>query len=58
MKKFTQRFLRESKGVTAIEYGLIAGLIVLVISVAVGNIGTNLNTVLGDIANAIHAPAA
>ena len=58
MKKFTQRFLRDNKGVTAIEYGLIAGLIVLVIATSVGTIGTNLQTVLGDIAAKITAPAA
>jgi pilus assembly protein Flp/PilA len=37
MKKFTQRFLRDNKGVTAIEYGLIAGLIVVIIGAAVGD---------------------
>ncbi|CAE6738744.1 hypothetical protein R69619_02373 [Paraburkholderia nemoris] len=58
MKKFTQRFLRDNKGVTAIEYGLIAGLVVLVIAGSVTLIGTNLNTVLGDVANLIVAPQA
>ncbi|MFM0431743.1 Flp family type IVb pilin [Paraburkholderia aspalathi] len=58
MKKFTQRFLRDNKGVTAIEYGLIAGLVVLVIATAVTTIGTNLSTVLTDVANKIVAPAA
>ncbi|MFL9996357.1 Flp family type IVb pilin [Paraburkholderia sediminicola] len=53
MKKFTQRFLRDSKGVTAIEYGLIAGLVVLVIATAVGNIGTDLSTLLGAVATKI-----
>ncbi|AXL53395.1 pilus assembly protein [Paraburkholderia caffeinilytica] len=58
MKKFTQRFLRDSKGVTAIEYGLIAGLVVLVIATAVTSIGSNLSTVLTDVANKIVAPSA
>jgi pilus assembly protein Flp/PilA len=53
MKKFTQRFLRDSKGVTAIEYGLIAGLVVLVIAGAVTNIGNDLSTLLGDVATKI-----
>jgi pilus assembly protein Flp/PilA len=53
MKKFTQRFLRDNKGVTAIEYGLIAGLIVLVIATAVGTLGTNLNNVFTSISNKI-----
>lgn len=55
MNKFTKRFLRDSKGVTAIEYGLIAGLIVLVIATAVTNIGTNLESVLNTIASKIPA---
>jgi pilus assembly protein Flp/PilA len=41
MKKFTQRFLRDNKGVTAIEYGLIAGLIVVIIGAAVGDVGAD-----------------
>ncbi|SOE71860.1 Flp pilus assembly protein, pilin Flp [Burkholderia sp. OK233] len=57
MKKFTQRFLRDNKGVTAIEYGLIAGLVVLVIATAVTSLGTHISTVLQDVANLIVAPA-
>ena len=38
MKKFTQRFLRDNKGVTAIEYGLIAGLMAASLVIAVGSI--------------------
>ncbi|OLL32085.1 pilus assembly protein [Burkholderia sp. SRS-W-2-2016] len=53
MKKFTQRFLRDNKGVTAIEYGLIAGLIVLVIAGAVTTLGTNLTTVFDNLSNKI-----
>nr|WKF59352.1 hypothetical protein HUO10_003861 [Paraburkholderia busanensis] len=59
MKKFTQRFLRDNKGVTAIEYGLIAGLIVLVISVAVTNLGVGIEGVFNRVVAAIPAaPAA
>ncbi len=39
------RFVREEEGVTAIEYGLIAGLIAVVIMLTVGNIGTQLERV-------------
>ncbi|QQC64940.1 Flp family type IVb pilin [Paraburkholderia ginsengisoli] len=53
MKKFTQRFLRDNKGVTAIEYGLIAGLVVLVIAAAVGTLGTNISGVFNAVANKI-----
>jgi pilus assembly protein Flp/PilA len=53
MKKFTQRFLRDNKGVTAIEYGLIAGLVVLVIATAVGTLGSNISGVFDAVATAI-----
>jgi pilus assembly protein Flp/PilA len=46
MKKLMQgiaRFAREDDGVTAIEYGLIAALIAVVIITAVELVGTNLN---------------
>jgi pilus assembly protein Flp/PilA len=57
MKKFTQRFLSDNKGVTAIEYGLIAGLVVLVIVTAVTNLGTSVSTVLQQVADKITTPA-
>ena len=53
MKKFTQRFLRDNKGVTAIEYGLIAGLIVVIIAVAVGDVGNAVNTIFKNVKTAI-----
>jgi pilus assembly protein Flp/PilA len=40
-------------GVTALEYGLIAGLIAVVIMGAVGVLGTNLNTQFQSIAEAV-----
>ena len=48
-----KKFLREEDGVTAIEYGLIAALIAVVIIVAVRLIGTNLNTTFGSVAAAL-----
>lgn len=41
--KSIQKFLREEDGVTAIEYGLIAALIAVVIIAAVTVVGTQLN---------------
>ncbi len=46
-----QRFCKDEEGVTAIEYGLIASLIAVVIITAVGLIGTNLNTVFNFVAS-------
>jgi pilus assembly protein Flp/PilA len=50
MKKLIKRFLKEEDGVTAIEYGLIAALIAVVIIGAVALIGTRLNTTFGTVA--------
>lgn len=53
MSKFIQqaaRFVRDEEGVTAIEYGLIAALIAVVIIVAVTAVGTQLKTVFTTIA--------
>jgi pilus assembly protein Flp/PilA len=44
-----KRFLKEEEGVTAIEYGLIAALIALVIITAVTVIGTNLSSKFSSI---------
>ena len=46
---FIRQFARDEEGVTAIEYGLIAGLIAIVIIGAVTTIGTELNTVFTTI---------
>ena len=54
MKKFAGRFLRDNTGVTALEYGLIAGLIALLIVGGVTTIGTNLKTVFDNIATSIN----
>jgi pilus assembly protein Flp/PilA len=43
MSKFVTRFMKDESGATAIEYGLIAALISVVIVVAVTAIGTKLN---------------
>ncbi|MCL4745309.1 MAG: Flp family type IVb pilin [Burkholderiaceae bacterium] len=45
-----RNFARDEDGVTAIEYGLIAALIAVVIIGAVGLVGTNLESVFNFIA--------
>ena len=42
---------RDEKGVTALEYGLIAALIAVVIIGAVTTLGTNLSTTFTNVAN-------
>ncbi len=44
MSKFISRFAKDESGATAIEYGLIAALISVVIVTALTTIGSNLNT--------------
>jgi pilus assembly protein Flp/PilA len=53
-----QRFLKNEEGVTAIEYGLIAALIAVVIIVAVTAVGTNLEAVFQNVADELELPAA
>ena len=50
MKVLLQRFATDESGVTAIEYGLIASLIAVVIVTAVTLVGTNLTTLFNNIA--------
>jgi pilus assembly protein Flp/PilA len=48
-----KKFLKNEDGATAIEYGLIAALIGVVIITAVGLVGTNLDTLFRAIAAAL-----
>jgi pilus assembly protein Flp/PilA len=55
---FITKLLQDRKGVTALEYGLIAALIAVVIVVAVGTLGNNLanafNFISTEIGNATN----
>jgi pilus assembly protein Flp/PilA len=53
MSKFVTRFLKDESGATAIEYGLIAALIAVVIVTAVGLVGNKLNGVFTSINGAL-----
>jgi pilus assembly protein Flp/PilA len=48
-----KRFVRDESGATAIEYGLIAGLIAVVIIAGVSLLGENLNTMFNEIGGQI-----
>ena len=43
MTNFAKRFIKDESGATAIEYGLIAALIAVVIIAGVTSLGTSLN---------------
>ena len=47
------RFVRDESGATAIEYGLIAALIAVVIIGAVTALGTNLSTTFTNVSTAL-----
>jgi pilus assembly protein Flp/PilA len=53
MKDKLMNFLRDEEGATAIEYGLIAGLIAVVIIGAVGGIGDELDKLFVRIKDAL-----
>ncbi|AKU13997.1 pilus assembly protein, pilin component [Azoarcus sp. CIB] len=55
MLEMMKQFIRDEEGVTAIEYGLIAALIAVVIIVSVGNVGTALTGIFTQIATALNA---
>jgi pilus assembly protein Flp/PilA len=47
-------FATDKKGATAIEYGLIAALIAVVVITGLTAVGTNLNTMLGSVATSLR----
>lgn len=51
--EFIKNFIQEEDGVTAIEYGLIAALIAVVIIAAVTIVGTQLRTTFTNIGTAL-----
>lgn len=53
MRATMRRFLKDSGGATAIEYGLIVGLISLAIVGAIGSTGGSVETLWNDNANKI-----
>ena len=55
MKAQIVEFLKDEEGATAIEYGLMAGLIAVAILVSVEGIGERLAQVFADIRDALPA---
>jgi pilus assembly protein Flp/PilA len=50
MNKLISRFVRDESGATAIEYGLIAALVAVVLIAALQALGTNLSTTFSGVA--------
>lgn len=55
MSKFVTRFLKDESGATAIEYGLIAALIAVVLVGALQTVGTSLNGAFSKISSSVSA---
>jgi pilus assembly protein Flp/PilA len=49
--QFIRKMLKDSKGATAIEYGLIAALIAVAAITAMGSLGNNLKNTFNDVSN-------
>ena len=54
MTKFFNRFAKDESGATAIEYGLIAALIAVVIIAATQALGTNVSGKFQEVADAMN----
>jgi pilus assembly protein Flp/PilA len=54
MSNIFSRFVRDESGATAIEYGLIAALIAVVVITALTTIGTNLKADFTSVATALR----
>ena len=53
MRGFVSQFIDDERGATAIEYGLIAALIAVVVIGAVGTVGNNVKNKFNNIANSV-----
>lgn len=58
LKQHARNFLADEQGATAIEYGLLAALISVVIIAAVTTLGTNLKGIFTNIAAKLAAASA
>jgi pilus assembly protein Flp/PilA len=56
MSRFVTQFLKDESGATAIEYGLIAALIAVVIIGALTSVGGNLTGTFDYVATKLTAP--
>lgn len=56
MKNMLKRFVSDESGATAIEYGLIASLIAVVLITVLGTLGNNLNVKFKSVSDALVTP--
>lgn len=58
LREKVRQFFASEDGASAIEYSIIAALIAVVIVAAVGDVGTQVNTVFENIKDALTPPVA
>jgi len=62
MSKFLKLFVRDERGVSALEYAILAGLILTAVAAAVGVLSPSIKTAFQNLANSVTnataAPAA
>ena len=54
MRQIVHRLLKDERGATAIEYGLIAALISIAAVAAMTNVGNNLQAIFNEVANNLN----
>ena len=57
MKNLIARLRKDEKGATAIEYGLIAALIAVMLITALGTLGNNMRNQFGNLSTRIATPS-
>ena len=57
MKTLFRKLARSEKGATAIEYGLIAALIAVMLITALGTLGNNMRNQFGNLSTRIATPS-
>lgn len=57
MRKFIQSLLRDERGVSALEYAILAGMIVVVVGGALGAFGDTLGEAFAELSSKVSAAA-
>ena len=57
IRTWIRSFVKDEKGATAVEYGIMVALIAVVIIVTVALLGSSLNTIFGSVQNCLAQAA-
>lgn len=56
IKAFGERFAKDESGISAVEYGLLAAGIALVVYTAASGVGSDLTTIYGNVGDELNPP--